>query len=256
MRRLFDLKSVAGGALAACLLTSLVVAGTLDKSQNEWYEHYKKQENAPQPEEMLLNTDAEPELTEGFKPLFNGKDLEGWTPKGGTCKFEVIDGCIVGTCVEGSNSTYLSTEADDFTDFIFTCEMMWEVDSNSGVMFRARVRSDKKNREVVYGPQAEMEGTEKNRGWSGGIYGQSCGGYFYPLWLEEHKQIRGALKKEGWNRLTILAQGNVVKTWVNGVPAAHWVDDGSYPKGFFGLQIHKGKQGVVRFKDLRVKELN
>jgi len=58
-----------------------------------------------------------------------------------------------------------------------------------------------------------------------------------------------------WNRLTIMAKGNVVKTWVNGVPAAHWVDNGSYPKGFFGLQIHKGKEGTVLWRDLRVKEL-
>jgi hypothetical protein len=52
-----------------------------------------------------------------------------------------------------------------------------------------------------------------------------------------------------------MAQGNVVKTWVNGVPAAHWVDDGSYPKGFFGLQIHKGSKGTVHWKNIRVKEL-
>ncbi|MEL7267045.1 MAG: family 16 glycoside hydrolase [Planctomycetota bacterium] len=47
----------------------------------------------------------------------------------------------------------------------------------------------------------------------------------------------------------------MVKTWVNGIPAANWVDDGTYREGFFGLQIHKGKQGKVRFRDIRVKEL-
>ncbi|MEL6107454.1 MAG: family 16 glycoside hydrolase, partial [Planctomycetota bacterium] len=57
-----------------------------------------------------------------------------------------------------------------------------------------------------------------------------------------------------WNRLTISTKGNVVKTWVNGVPAAHWVDDGSYPKGFFGLQVHKGSKGKVRFRNLILKD--
>ena len=234
---------------------SLVVAGDLDPQQHRWHAKYKKQQNAPQPEEMLLNTDDEPDLSEGFVSLFNGKDLTGWTPKGGTCKFEVRDGLLVGKCVPGSNSTYLSTKAADFTDFVFTCDMKWEVDCNSGVMFRAQVRPGKKGGETVFGPQAEMEGFSQDRGWSGGVYGQSCGGYFYPLWLKEHRKARAALKKGEWNRLTISAQGNVVKTWINGVPAAHWVDDGTYPRGFFGLQIHRGAKGTVLWKNLRVKKL-
>ena len=109
----------------------------------------------------------------------------------------------------------------------------------------------------MFGPQAEMEGFDgfaKGRFWSGGIYGQSCGGYFYPLWLKEHAPTRTALKREGWNRITMSAKGNEVKTWLNGVAMANWTDDGSYPEGFFGLQIHKGPQGTVLFKNIRVKE--
>lgn len=230
------------------------VPQTIDPAQRQWYEKYKTQPNAPQPDEMLLNTDAEPELTDGFMPLFNGKDLSGWTPKGGTCTFEAKGDLVVGTCVPGSESTYLSTNKSDYTDFIFTCDMKWEVDGNSGVMFRAQSKSDG-DTETVFGPQAEMEGISGDRFWSGGIYGQSCGGYFYPLWLKEHQPARAALKRTDWNRLTIMANGNVVKTWVNGVPAAHWVDDGTYPEGFFGLQIHKGGKGKVLWKNVRLKEL-
>jgi len=239
-----------------CCINRFVAAGELDPQQHEWHAHYQKQPNAPKPAEMLLNTDAEPDLTDGFTELYNGQDLKGWARKGGSCTFEARDGLLVGTCIPGSNSTYLSTEQADFTDFIFTCEMKWEVEGNSGVMFRARSKPGKDGSEIVYGPQAEMEEFSKDRDWSGGIYGQSCGGYFYPLWLKEHEAARAALKKDEWNRLTISAQGNVVKTWVNGVPTAHWIDDGSYPKGFFGLQIHKGKKGTVLWKDLRVKRLD
>ena len=242
---------LAGMAIAG----GLAVGGEIDPQQSKWHQKYKKQQNAPTAEAMLLNTDPEPELADDFKPLFNGTDLTGWTPKGGTCKFEAKGDLVVGTCVPGSPSTYLCTDKADFTDFIFTCEMKWEVDGNSGVMFRAQTKSDGKG-ETVFGPQAEMEGITGDRFWSGGIYGQSCGGYFYPLWLKEHQAARDALKRTDWNRLTILAKGNTVKTWVNGVPAAHWVDDGSYPKGFFGLQIHKGNKGKVLWKNVRVKQLS
>ncbi|MEM9587597.1 MAG: DUF1080 domain-containing protein, partial [Planctomycetota bacterium] len=153
------------------------------------------------------------------------------------------------------NSTYLSTQKADYDNFIFTCDLFWEVDGNSGVMFRAQEKPRNDGDVTVFGPQAEMEGFSRDRGWSGGVYGQSCGGFFYPLWLKEHAEARTALKKGEWNRITISAKGNVVKTWVNGVPAAHWVDDGSYPKGFFSLQIHKGNEGTVRFKNIRVKTL-
>ncbi len=228
-------------------------AGTIDPTQSDWFKRYQHQENVPKPGEMLLNEDREPSLGEGFVSLFNGKDLTGWETKGGKATFEVKDGMIVGTAVPDTPSTYLCTERANYSDFIFTCELKWEVNINSGVMFRAAVRK-KGEIEDVYGRQAEMEGITGNRKWSGGIYGQSCGGYFYPLWLKEHQAARAALKTNDWNRLTVEAKGNVVKTWLNGVPVAHWVDDGTYAKGFFGLQIHKANAGKVLFRNIRLKE--
>lgn len=227
-------------------------AGELDPSQESWILKYRKQENAPKPGEMLLNTDKEPELKEGFVSLLNGKDLSNWERKGGRSTFEYKDGMIVGTCVPGEPGTYLSTKRTDYRDFVFTCEMRWEDDLNSGVMFRAK--SEKKR--AVYGPQVEMEGIKNTRGWSGGIYGQSCGGYWYPLWLKEHSEARGALNKEGWNRVTVMAKGQIVKTWVNGIPAAHWKGDGTYGSGYFALQVHKAKSGMIVWRNLKVKELD
>lgn len=232
-------------------LAGLAWGGEIDPMQKEWFPKYRKQANAPEPAEMLLNVDAEPSLEAGFNSLFSGKDLSDWEVRGGKQVFEIEGDEIVGTCVPREASGYLSTKKTDYLDFVFTCEMKWDVDLNSGVMFRAQ--SDSKN--AVFGPQVEMEGINNQRGWSGGIYGQSCGGYFYPLWLVEHHKVRKALNKEGWNRVTVEARGKTVKTWLNGVPAAHWVGDGTYAKGYFGLQVHKAAKGKVRWRGLKVKEL-
>ncbi|MGB0144845.1 MAG: 3-keto-disaccharide hydrolase, partial [Akkermansiaceae bacterium] len=237
--------------LAMMAVFGQVMGGEIDPSQKPWLAKYQKQENAPKADEMLLNTEAEPNLKTGFVSLLNGKDLSNWELHGGEQMFEFRDDMIIGTCVPGKNSGYLSTKKRDFTDFVFTCEMKWEEDINSGVMFRAQL--DEKGK--VFGPQAEMEGITNKRGWSGGVYGQSCGGYWYPLWLKEHAKVRGSLNKKGWNRVTVMAKGKTVKTWLNGVPAAHWVGDGTYAKGYFGLQVHKAKSGKVLWRDLRVKEL-
>lgn len=241
---------------APLAMVSAAEAGTISAGQQEYVVKYRdrqKQKNLPAPEAMLLNTEAEPGLANGFRPLFNGKDLSGWNLKGGTCTYEVKDSTIVGTTIPKSPNTFLCTDAS-FSDFIFTCDMKWAVDGNSGIMFRARSRTGDKSFERVYGPQCEMEGVNNPRGWSGGIYGEAAGGWFYPLWLEAHEEVRNAINADGWNRVTIKAEGGTVKTWVNGIPAAHWQTD-EYLDGFIGLQVHSGKQGEILWRNIRIKEL-
>jgi len=241
-------------ALGVLLAAGFAFAGTISESQQKYVEQYERQKQIVAPEDALINTDPEPDLSDGFVDLYNGRDLIGWTPRGGECTFEATPEAIVGTCVKGSPSTYLSTNREDYADFIFTAEMKWAVDGNSGIMFRAQ-RKPRKNFETVYGPQCEMEGFSRDRNWSGGIYGQSAGGWRYPLWLDAHKEARQALKRDDWNRVTIKAVGTTVKTWVNGIPAAHWEND-QFMEGFFGLQVHSGKEGEIHFRNLKVKELH
>ncbi len=245
---------ITGLILSACSLNSDM---RIAESQQKWIEVYEKQENFPNPEDMLVNTDPEPDLGSRFVSLYNGKNLDGWTPKGGHCEFEPKGDTIIGTTIPGSPSTYLSTTKADYHDFVFTAELKWIEDVNTGIMFRADSRpgeGKEKGREIVFGPQTEMEAFSKERYWSGGIYGQSAGGWIYPMWLEEHEAARNAMNRDGWNRITISARGETIKTWLNGVPAAHWKTT-EYNQGFFSLQVHSGKSGQVLFRNIKVKEL-
>jgi len=237
------------------LAAAIGQANEISEEQLKWVPKYKKQANIPDPKDMLINTDSEPKLSKGFVDLYNGKDLDAWVPLGGHAKFEAKGEVIVGTVVVGSKSTYLSTKKDDYANFIFTAELKTVVDGNTGIMFRAQSKEGKaKGSVTVFGPQAELEGLDKKRYWSGGIYGQSAGGWIYPLWLDAHKKVRNARNDDGWNRITIKAKGKTIKTWFNGVPAAHWKTE-EYPKGFFSLQIHAGKEGMIHFRNIKVKEL-
>lgn len=248
-----SLKSIFG--LLFCLLftSTGLIANQISENQQKYIRKYAKQKHIIPAEKALLNTDKEPNFTEGFTKLYNGKDLNGWTIRGGTCTFEAKGESIVATTVPGSPNTYLSTNREDYTNFIFTAELKWEIDGNSGIMFRAK-RKLGKNNEIIYGPQCEMEEIHNSRGWSGGIFGQNIGGWRYPLWLEAHSEVRKAIKDDCWNRVTILARGDTVKTWVNGIPAAHWVDS-EYVKGFIALQSHAGRKGKVHFRNIQIKEL-
>ena len=53
---------------------------------------------------------------EGWNPLFDGKKLDGWKVNGGSARYAVEDGAIVGTTVEGSPNTFLCK--GDFKDFV------------------------------------------------------------------------------------------------------------------------------------------
>jgi hypothetical protein len=238
--------------LLAAVVGSLL-AGEIDPAQDKWFKQYEKQANIPKPDKQLLNTDPEPKLDGKLTAIFNGKDLTGWKTRGGESKFDVKDGCLHSVCKPDSPSTYLCTEKEDYADFLFSYETKFVVETNTGIMIRAQAKGDKGN--TVFGPQVEHEPYTHGRGWSGGIYGQDCGGWFYPVWLKEHAETRKAqhkLKADEWNRTTILAKGGEIKTWLNGVPVAHWKTD-TYLKGYFGLQMHKGKQGEVLWRDLKLQ---
>lgn len=230
--------------LAAIALTSSVLG-----------QERQKTESLQGEKQSGFNTEAEPDLEDaGFAVLFNGVNLDGWKTMQGTMIFEVKDGEIVGTVGKGA-STFLCTEKI-YQDFIFTCEMKWHQDGNTGVQVRSRIRHDPK-RETVIGPQVEMEDlAKKDRGWSGGIYGQNCGSWFYPLKAPEHRKLKDAIDRDGWNRVTVKVTGNVFKTWINGMPAANWVDaENEFPNGFIGLQLHGGKTGIIHWRNLKILEL-
>jgi len=249
-KTIFIMISSVAPLLAGCTTQQV---NAISENQLQYIKKYEKQANVPAPTDMLLNTDTEPKLSKGFIYLYNGTNLDGWTTLGGHCSFEAKGDVIIGTCVPKSPSTYLSTIKDDYTDFIFTAELKWEVQGNSGFMIRGQQKPGKKG-VTVYGPQAEMEGFDKGRNWSGGLYGQSAGGWAYPLWLESHTEARAALKKGEFNRITVKVVGDTYKTWINGVPAAH-LKNSEYKQGFFSLQVHSGKQGEIHFRNIKVKEL-
>src|SRR5207302_5848694 len=59
---------------------------------------------------------------------------------------------------------------------------------------------------------------------------------------------------DGWNHYTIMACGPHLRPWINGVPRADLIDAMDL-EGFIALQVHAGKAGQTRWKDVRLKDL-
>lgn len=164
--------------------------------------------------------------------LFDSKTLTGWTQKGGEATYEVRDGVIVGTTVSDTPNSFMTSD-EMYGDFIL--ELEYKVDStmNSGIQIRSNSYPHYKDGKV-HGYQIEID--PSNRAWSAGIYDEGRRGWLHPV-ADDNTAAKEAFKQNDWNHYRIEALGDTLKTWINGVPAAHLVDDQT-EKGFIGLQVH------------------
>lgn len=186
----------------------------------------------------------------GWVSLIPESGLAGWTQLNGEAKYENIDGTIVGTTVENTPNSFLVTE-ELYGDFILEGEMKVE-NTNTGVMFRA-LSSPGYRDGVVHGYQMELD--ETMRRWSGGIYDEQRRGWLAPVEIQG-TEARHALVPYEWGTFRIEAIGSTIRTWINGIPTAHLIDDMT-AEGFLGLQVHSvgpgGAGRQVSWRNLRIK---
>ncbi|MBC6995231.1 DUF1080 domain-containing protein [Neolewinella lacunae] len=188
---------------------------------------------------------------DGFRPIFNGKDLTGWESYGGKAPFRVEDDAIVGEAVINTPNTFLCTTRP-YGDFILELDFYNEAPLNSGVMARGQWRQEGEQR-VIFGYQVEID--PEPRAYTGGIYDERRRGWIYPLHYNE--PARHAFRHGAWNQLRIECLGQEIRTFINGIPAANLIDDLD-ASGMICLQVHsipkalEGKE--MRWKNLRVKE--
>ena len=177
-----------------------------------------------------------------WKPLFNGKNLDGWKIHG-TEKWFVEDGLLV--CESGPDEEYgyLSTEKN-YDDFELELEFLQEADGNSGVFFRSTFEGTR-----VSGWQVEVAPPNHD---TGGIY-ESYGRGWLARIPDEKEHI---LQMGQWNTMKIRVVGGRVTTWLNGQQMVDLEDEKiAEGKGAIALQIHDGGGIRVKWRNMRVREL-
>ncbi len=221
---------------------------------------------------------------EKWTELFNGKNLTGWTQKGGQAKYAVEGGEIVGRTVAGTPNSFLCTEKE-YGDFVLELEFKCDPRLNSGVQIRSQCfdketelkdangapLKDAKGKILkaaagrVHGYQNEIDVDDKKaRWWTAGIYEEGVRGWLFPGThggdAKAFTTQGGKLNKAGdWNKLRIECKGTSIKTWLNGELRADLKDD-RVAKGFIGLQVHgvgkdKTHEGwEVHFRNIRLQE--
>ncbi|MBC8117935.1 MAG: DUF1080 domain-containing protein [Candidatus Saccharimonas sp.] len=222
----------------------------------------------PSPKIATNATAAKPD--ERLESLFDGQTLDDWVVKGGTATYKVENGMIVGTTVEGSKNTFLSTTRD-FADFILELEVQCDAELNSGIQVRSHVyEKDTPQPSMptriraageIYGPQCEI--AKHELGVSGNFWDEARRTKWLDDWtsdaaLQPKTIARHAFIDNQWNRYRIVVQGDRYRSWINDVPCANFRDDAD-TTGFIGLQVHSIKAGTgphqVRWRNIFVREL-
>jgi len=178
----------------------------------------------------------------GYKSLFNGKDLTGWTIHG-TEKWYVENSELV--CESGPDKQYgyLSTDKP-YKNFILDLKFKLEANGNSGVFIRSGIEGTK-----ISGWQVEVAPMGNS---TGGIYESYGRGWLIKPTAEDEKN----LKPDSWNTMRIHMQDDQVTTWLNGKKMIQLKDEKlGAGDGFVALQIHDGGGIKVRWKDIQIKEL-
>jgi hypothetical protein len=202
--------------------------------------------------------------------IFNGKDFNGWTKRGGDATYAVENGEIVGRSVPKTPNTFLTTDKE-YSDFILELDFKLDPKNfNSGVQIRSHSRPEG-DRERVYGYQVEMD-TDPDRAWTGGIYFEGGSKAENGEWirkagwlndLKDNEAAQKARRLGEWNHFKIVAEGHRIQTWLNGVPAADYTDNDDkafIPKGFIALQVHgvgdRREPKEVRWKNIELTVLD
>ncbi len=218
----------------------------------------------------------------GWRPLFDGKSLDGWTVKckpqdAGKAFWKVDQGTILADSMSSSGHDYVWLCTDkEYSDFVLRLEFQAYRDSpgNSGVQIRSRYDD---TAGWLDGPQVDINPPGPWR--TGMIWDETRGvqRWLYPdipagKWVDESMAPPGLRflysdEGSGWNDLEIVAVGTHFQAVLNGVTVMNYngtgvLDDAVHAqrqvgrKGVIALQIHKGDKLRIRFNDIRIRETN
>ncbi len=223
----------------------------------------------------------------GFKSIFDGKTLKGW--EGDPNYWRVENGSLVGEITPDKplkTNSFIIWQGGEPADFELKGEFKITENGNSGINYRSERLTD-----IPYalrGYQADIDG--KNR-YTGQNYEERkrttlayrgevaqinpYEGEATPeavraktarnAWtnrtvtgsLGANEELQAKIKPGDWNEFHLVAKGNRLQHYVNGVLMSDVIDEDTIngmKKGLLGVQVHVGPPMKVEYRNLRIKQ--
>ena len=168
---------------------------------------------------------------QSWKPLFDGKSLEGWEPHNGADDWKVTDGAIA--CAATGPSWLGSTAT--FSDYVLKLQFRGSEKVNSGVFLRS-----------------QKEGQPHITGYELQIWDYQPAGYNTGSLVGTAKAEPVKILPDQWNSYEITADGDHFLIVLNGktILDAH---DSKHASGVIGFQCQKGNP--IEFRDIQLKPI-
>ncbi len=204
-----------------------------------------------------------------FKKIFDGKSMKGWDAD--TSFWRVENGCFVGEVVKGKTiktNTFLIWRNGTPADFEFKAEYKISPEGNSGVNYRSEELPNIKY--ALKGYQADIDGADR---YTGQNYEERGRGFLAMrgektlLKGEKKPTITGTvgnsdslktlIKQGDWNEIHIIAKGNHLQHFINGVLMSDVIDEDektSKSSGLLGLQVHVMPFMKVEYRNIYIKQ--
>ena len=189
------------------------------------------------------NALTEAEKKDGWRLLFNGKDMTGWkVDKWNPDCFKIEDGAI--KCYGKPSMLYYEGEDSDWKNFHFSAQVMTKPGANSGIFFH----TEYKDKGWPRGHEAQVNQTQKDPVKTGSIYIVA-------------KNLEAPAKDNEWFHYEIIVVGDKITTKVDGKTIVEYTEPEeakakkrSLSSGTIGLQSHD-PGSVVFYKNIKVKAL-
>lgn len=207
---------------------------------------------------------------DGFVPIFDGtlKDWDGdpvyWRVENGTLIGEVRPDTLL-QC-----NSFIIWRGGEVADFELKLEYRVSAEGNSGINYRSSEVPDVKW--AMRGYQADIDGKDQ---WSGQNY-EERGRTFLAYRgqsvvmnpgaapeivkvLGDRAELQKQVRKEDWNQVHIVARGNLLRHYTNGVLMSEVRDEDPEKrsmKGLLGVQVHTGPPMKIEFRNIRLKRLD
>ena len=210
----------------------------------------------------------------GFKPIFDGKSLDGW--EGNLKYWRVENGCLTGEITPETllkSNTFIIWRGGAPRDFELKADFRISAAGNSGINYRSVVVPDAvtpENKFAMRGYQFDIDGrnnyTAQNYEEKGRLFLALRGQVTHVLGtqkpivtasLGDPKDLAAFITAD-FNAAHIIARGNIVMHYLNGHLMSMVIDDdpvGRALEGLIGVQVHVGPPMKVEYRNFRLKTL-
>lgn len=237
---------------------------------------------------LFFNNCQNRETEEGFVSIFDGKSLNGW--EGDSTYWSIEDGNLVGTITPETllkHNSFIIWKVGTPEDFELKLEYRISEEGNSGINYRSEVADDIPF--ALKGYQFDLDGQnhysgqnyEERKRTTLAYRGQSVIVESLPdslaempmsTFIKNNAWTRSTvtdstvdlatldihIKDGDWNHCHLIARGNKMQHFINGILMSEVVDNDKQNKsttGHIGVQVHVGPPMKVEFRNIMLKTI-